>query len=181
MTQGMSKFRPVGRKHRSTIKMGVWLLVGLAAALLLWRTGDVALAGLFQSDLTPTVVPPTLPQTVVVTVETPTVLPTAVPSPTETPVPPTQVVETPTLLPTATQSVPRPTSAAVSGGGLIEEKRESATSGSRSFLANLGLVLAYIWLVCGVVVLLAVIALFVFLWRAGRRRREGTGQDQGGE
>lgn len=205
----MRKFgRPSQGQFPSWARLAACALAGLILAALLFRTGGAALAGLFQSEVTPppptaeststatlsppTAAPtltatlspetpaPTLSVTVSPTPEVPAASPTAASlAPTATPLLATpQPLETPTLLPAAT-AVATVTPARATAARTEPAQQSSSTSFSWGrFLDTLGLVLAYTWLACGLLVLIAAIVLFVFLWRASRHRREAPGQDQ---
>jgi hypothetical protein len=142
--------------------------------------------------LIPTAAPPTrvptqapVPtSTPVPTQELPTaILPTETPTPSatatevlpsDTPVTPTDTPLTPTRTsPTATPVSPTPTLAASGeGGSRYPDDNSNLRFEWGMLFDSVALGLSYLWLCCGLLVLLAIPTFFLILWLAGKRRRQ---------
>jgi hypothetical protein len=194
------KFRErMGQEARTLLKLSPWVICSLVLAAFLWTTDLAATAGLFQSPApkdTPTLVPtdlPTLPPTVeaatpVLTAtpvpeftEIPTEVPTIPALATDTPPPtatPIQATDTPTPAPgmqtTASPTVtPAPSATLASDGDRYAEGDSNLRFEWGMLFDSVALGLSYVWLCCGSLVLLGIPTLFLVLWVASRRRRQG--------
>ena len=153
-------------------------------ALFLWRADLLASTGLFQSPLPtepgvePTSPLPPPPDTPVITGTAPltvTLEPTLPPEPTEAP---TEIVPTATELPTATAtSAPEPTATPAPSEPTAEGRSRYADEDAGfvfewgALIDSLALGVSYVWLCCGVFLLLLLPAFFIGLWAWSRRRR----------
>ena len=190
--------RRMRQELRGVLKLIPLVLAALVLAVLLWSADSAALSGLFQSSpvdtptatLAPSDTPS--PEPTETLAATPEITATATITITETAVP----LETATeALPTATEpptATPVPTEPPV-----VEEPAEPVETEETSdeslrypegeselrfewnmLFDALALFFSYIWLICGVLLFLAVPVLLYFLWKEGERR-QAEDQDEG--
>lgn len=195
MTRSIQKKRIaclVKQELRSLLKLSPWVLVSLFLAAVVWRTDLVATSGLFQSPPTATATPrppaptdtPTVTPTVALTPTmeiTPTLEATATPTVTATvPLTPTEVPPTPTATevpPTATLA-PSPTTEMATPEATPDDRQRYADENANylfewgDLFDSVALGASYIWLCCGVFVLVLIPILFLALWVASRRRQQ---------
>lgn len=188
----MRDFEFVRRFHRelhAVVRLVPWLLIALVVTFGLLRadlaaTGSLfqSPAGTFQSPASPTaepVAPPTLP-----VAESPTVEATAA-----SPVITATLEVAPTLAPTAPPLATEPVTPTVAPEGVVTPEEGTATpeptptdAGDRYAEGDSGLKfewsmlfdsvalgLTYVWLACGVLILLGIPAFFGVLWLVSRR------------
>jgi hypothetical protein len=174
------------------LKLCPWVLVAVLLVAVFWQADLAATSGLFQSPPTaepPTPIPsdtpvalptlaPTEPVTVEVTVEpeatvevTPTATleatPTVEATPTETPSPEPEAEE-----PEATATwTPEPEGEEGTTRGRYAEGEPALQFDWAMLLDSVALGVSYIWLCCGVVVLVGIPIAFGIVWAASRRRR----------
>jgi hypothetical protein len=171
------------RELQAVLKLAPWLLLSLLLAAFLWHADLNAVSGLFQSPATPTAtLPPTAteepspvptePPLTPTEVVTPTATATLAPTATPTPEIPAGGSATPTDLPPAspTPTQPPPTPAGDENPRYTDDADLAYDWGMLFDSVALGL--SYIWLCCGVLLLLAVPVFFVVLWVMGKRRQE---------
>ena len=191
MTRLMRKLeivRLARREVEALLRLNPWLLASLLLAAVLWFADLSVTSGLFQSPpaSTPTgepsapVLTPTLTLTLTLTpseAATPTVEPTATTEPTVSPTP-TEVPATPTEAPATITPAPSPTGEA-GGPEATDHKRQRYSEEGTDLkydwdmlFDTVALAASYLWLCCGVLVLVAIPAFFVVLWVAGKRRRQ---------
>ncbi len=194
------------REARALLRFSPWILLSLLVAALMWRTDLAATSGLFQSPPTASPTPrPASPTPTSVLTATPTLTPTVVltatvqptetlePSatPTEAPAEPTRTPLEPTRTPAATEAPPTiaPVPSATGGrGNLGPESGETQPDAGEDLALQfewgelfdaLALGASYLWMCCGIIVLLSIPVLFVVLWAASNRRQQE--QDQEGQ
>lgn len=190
----------LGRRIRQELggllKLSPLVVASLLLVAVLWGADSAVVSGLFQSSpverpsATPTETPtimvsaepsltpaasPEVTATVPITATVP-VTETATALPTETPA----VTETP--LPTDT-STPPATDTAVPEATPDENLRYADEDSKLKFewgmlFDALALFFSYAWLICGILLFLAVPVFLYFLWRASQRRREGIQQGE---
>jgi hypothetical protein len=179
----------VRREMRAAAKLLPWILVSLLLAAVLWRTDIAAISGLFQSVQSPVATATSLPPTPIpsavptqVPTEVPTVAPTAVstatqiltptatllPTETATPVVPTEAPPSATPLPSPT-TTPEPT--------LTESERYAGEDAGLRFdwgmlFDSIALGVSYLWLCCGILILLSIPVVFCILWVMSNRRQQ---------
>jgi hypothetical protein len=185
----------VRRELRALLKLAPWMLVSLLLAAALWRTDTAAISGLFQSVQSPlptaTALPPTATPTEAPTLaptQAPTeastvaptvteaIIPTATLTPTETatPMATATVTGTATVVPSATPlSSPSPTldETPVDSGRYPGEDPTLRFDWGMLF-DSVALGVSYVWLCCGVLLLLSIPVVFVILWVVSKRRKE---------
>lgn len=179
----------VRREIRAVLKLSPWILASLLVTVVLWQTDLRAISGLFQSPpqetATATATPtPTTPAPTDTPVPEPTEAstetPTATLSPSDTPEPTATLTEVPvtataTVTPTVT-STPSPASVE-SAAETDQGQRYPGDDSDLKFewgmlFDSVALGISYLWLCCGVLVLIVVPLVFVILWLASRRRRQ---------
>jgi hypothetical protein len=178
--------RWVRREASAILKLSPWIVVALLLVVAFWGRDTAALSGLFQSPptLTPTVPATdtpepsaTLPPTEV-PAETPTLPPTetATLTPTATIEPTAAVTDTPQ--PTATETDLTPAEDETPAAEGDENDRQRYTEGDSGLkfewpmlFDSVALGLSYVWLCCGVLVLVVIPLIFIVLWVASRSRR----------
>jgi len=178
--------RQLRRELGALLKLCPWVLAALLLVAVFWQADLAATTGLFQSPPTdeppaiaPTDEPPPLSSpepsegiTTDATVEPP---PTATLEPTATQEP--APTDTPSPEPTATEPGATATWTPEPGAEEGETRGRYATGEPElefewgMLFDSLALGLSYIWLCCGVVVLLGILAAFAAVWIASRRRR----------
>jgi hypothetical protein len=141
----LKTIRRARHKVRAMLGLSPLIIVTLLLALMLWRTDSAAVSGLFQS-------PPVSPET-------------ASPTPEVIEAEPT---ETATPAPTVTPAEPTPTP--------DERQRYAEEESNLEFewgmlFDSVSLLMARLWLCCGVLIFLAIPVLFVVLWAASKRRQ----------
>ena len=193
----------IRRETKAALRLSPWVIAALLLAALLWYPDLAATGGLFQSpQATPTPTPTATPtattevqpsatptseapepaatETAAPPVATPTQTPgavatatlvptnppTATPVPTETPVVPTQ---------TPAPQVPTSTPAAADQDDAERYAQEDSNVlfDWTMLFDSVALGLSYVWLCCGVLILLGVPVFFVLLWVSARRRAQG--------
>lgn len=188
------------REARAMVQLSPWLLAGLALTCLLWRAqnwSSAATAGLFQSEQMSPAATPTLPAVTAVPTSGLSVTPEPASSstPATEPVLPTAALPTepisstlestntavpteapPTLLPGATLAA-SPTAASGLPEATTEPPRYPAEEADLRYdwgmlFDSLALGVSYLWLACGVVVLLGVLAIVLTLWVTNRQRQD---------
>ena len=187
------------REARGLLTLVPWVLVSLVVVALFRGADLAATAGLFQSSppTEPTTPVPTAtveaasptPTDTPIAAGTATEVPTATMIPAETPTPesalpspsaiPTEPSATPTATPTATV-VPPTMTPVPSATATLEEDRDRYSDGESELrfdwsmlFDSAALALTYVWLCCGVLVLVGIPVFFIVLWAAGRRRQQG--------
>jgi hypothetical protein len=188
----MEKRKTVKLVHRelgAILRLSPWVLVSLLLAAVLWRTDSAANPGLFQSVQSPVPTATALPATPSPTqapTETPTEMPTEVPTlaptateavtPTAT-LTPTQIA-TPVLTPTVVPSVtPLPSPSAGPEATAVESERYPGEEQGLKFdwgmlFDSVALGISYIWLCCGILLLVSIPVVFVILWVVSKRRQQ---------
>jgi hypothetical protein len=179
------------QEARALLKISPWVLALLLLVALLWRIDLAATSGLFQSppEETPTLESTTEPATPVVTATlalTPTLAPTEAPTATLQPtltVEPTSTMEPtapPTEAPPTATLVPSPTSDA--GEPEAEQEPQRYADEDANFVFDWSMLVdtvalgaSYIWLCCGVLLLVGLPVLFIALWVVSKRRKEQKG------
>lgn len=178
------------REVRGLLSLGPWVLISLVLVALLSGADLAATAGLFQSPpptepatevptATEEVIPPT-PTEAPVVVETATDFPTSTTVPTETPVPtvPTELSPTPTATPTmalieaTVTPAPSATPTPEQDPDRYAEGESELTFDWAMLVDSAALAFTYVWLCCGVLVLLSIPVLFLVLWAASKRRQQ---------
>jgi hypothetical protein len=190
-SEWIERFR---RGARTGLRLSPWLLLTLLFVLILWQTEPTALAGLFQSPPTaePTVpatgtsevVPSQVPTATITPVltSTPTVLPSDTPTVLPSDTPTVAPSESPTV--NATQELPAdegvltPAPTGEEGEGTIDRGPQRYAEGESDLNFDWGMLfdaaalgLSYVWLCCGVLIVLAFLLLFLVLWVASARRQ----------
>ena len=192
--------RRAAADRTSLLKLAIWLIISLVVVAFVSRGQLSADPGLFQSDVSPTPEPDTptptatLEATTEPTVEATATTPAEPPTATQ-PVVPTQppaasATTAPTVAPqpsntsppafTATQMPPSATSQPSTVVGPTAQvpadaQRYSGDESDVSFdwgmlFDTVALGVSYVWLCCGILLLLAIPLVFVVLWVASRRR-----------
>jgi hypothetical protein len=174
--------RQVRWEIRGLLKLSPWLLASLLLTVAALGTDSAVVSGLFQSPptVTPTVdvtltpeVSPTLPPTEAPSATPPPVEPTTTPPPTLTPVP-TETPPPPTSPPSPTEA---PSATLVEPTVMPDEQGRYADEDTGlkfewgMLFDSAALGLSYLWLCCGVFIVLGIPVFFVILWVAGKRRR----------
>jgi cytoskeletal protein RodZ len=186
----------VRREVRALLRLTPWMLVSLLVAAVLWRTDTAAISGLFQSVQSPVATPTALPPTAIPTQE-PTQVPTEVPTEASTaePTATEAITATATVTPSATMTAtpaatataeatataapsattqpspsPSPEATAVESGRYPEDPTLKFDWGVLFDSVALGI--SYVWLCCGVLLLVSIPVLFVILWVVSKRRQE---------
>ena len=193
----------VRREANAVLGLSPWVLAVLLLAALLWHPDLAATGGLFQSPQatpTPTQVPTLMPTptaeiqpsataegpspTATETAEAPPAPPTETPVlgvtatlvPTNPPTPTAVPTETP-VIPTETLAPPTATSTPVpaeqDGTERYAQEDSNLLFDWTMLFDSVALGLSYVWLCCGVLVLVGVPIFFIALWVAGRRREQG--------
>lgn len=183
------------RELEALVRLSPWIVVSLLLAAGVWRVDLSATSGLFQSPATATAT--AQPATSTPT-QAPTLAPTAAPSattePTESPEPtvaPTEPLPTATEVPTETpapvapagvQVTDTPVPAATEESADQEAEPDSEAEGASEdpnlefdwgeLFDALALGASYLWLGCGILLLLLLPFLFIALWVASNRRKQ---------
>lgn len=190
------------RELGALVRLSPWIVASLLLAAGIWRTDLSATSGLFQSPPTATTLPPrstptpTQSPTVAPTdtpVSTtepsatpePTTLPTEIPATaTEVPVEPTEAPATETPAPVAPAGVqatdtPAPTATEERGEQEVEPDSEAQSPEDPNLEFDWGelfdalaLGASYLWLGCGILLVLLLPFLFIALWVASNRRKQ---------
>jgi len=174
------KRNPLGR--RATLWIAAWLAIACLASIS-WRSASEAESGLFQSDLptpsewpTATVASEIPPSATPLPVPSATAEVTATISPAAEPTLSTEPSATMTTPPTETpEAVPEATSApAPDESSRYPEQKADLEFRWRALADALVLGVSYAWLVCGILLLVLLVALL--LWALVRRRRPAPGR-----
>jgi hypothetical protein len=195
----------IRREIRSALRLAPWLLATVFVTALLWRVDLSATSGLFQSasPVTPTVEapPPTSTPTEVPTATalppTPTAVETETPSTTATLTATTTLTTTsvptatlpPTVVPATVQPTASPTASTTPSPTPLPTADERYAEGESNLkfdwsmlFDSVALGASYIWLCCGVLVVISIPVGFAVLWAAGRRTHPGAqGQEESEE
>jgi len=179
------------RELGAALKLCPWVLAALLLVAVFWQADLAATTGLFQSPptaapptttppaliptSTPLAVPPLAPTEAITAEATVELTPTATleltatpePIPTETPSPQATAIEE---VPTATWTA-EPTAEEGDTEGRYAEGESGLQFEWGMLFDSVALGLSYIWLCCGVVILVGIPVLFAILWSASRRRR----------
>jgi hypothetical protein len=188
----------IRREFKAVLRLVPWLSAAVLLAIALWQFGQVATAelgqsaaGLFQSpplNPTETTAPPSPTATVTETVPAEPTLPsfTDTPAPTETPVPAPSETATPVVEPTASPTVTptgtptaSPTATPVESGATSDDRYSEGDSNLRfewgMLFDSVALGMTYIWLCCGVLVVLGIPVGFAVLWVLSKRYQQPEG------
>jgi len=195
------RLRWLRREIEAALRFAPWLAIAVLLMAVLWEGDLAAMSGLFQSPASsfespissPT--PPASPTTAPTEVPTATPTATATPEgatpapPTDTPLP-TATVEataacTPTWTPSATlePTVPSvedtvtPVATPADSGGRYPEGESNLVFELGMLFDSVALGLSYLWLCCGVLVMIGIPVAFVILWVASKRHlQEGAAE-----
>ncbi len=115
-------------------------------------------------------IPPSPPTETPVLAVTATLVPTNPPTPTPVPTE-TPVIPTATLAPAVATSTPVP--AGQDGTDRYAQEESNLLFNWTMLFDSVALGMSYVWLCCGVLVLVGVPIFFISLWVAGRRREQG--------
>lgn len=181
----------VQRELRALLKLAPWMLVSLLLAAVLWRTDTAAISGLFQSVQSPLPTATALPPTAI-----PTEAPTLVPTQASTVAPTVTEAITPTATLTATETATPTATATATGTATVMPSATPLSSPSPALdetpvdsgrypgedptlrfdwgmlFDSVALGVSYVWLCCGVLLLLGIPVVFVILWVVSKRRKE---------
>jgi hypothetical protein len=173
------------REGKAILRLAPLVLVSFLLAVAMGRTDLAASPGLFQSPPTaepasPTPEPtatlaatePVAPTAEPTQAPVPTAVPTEIPpTATQPPPPPTVAPPTPTFTPLPTIGAGGPQATPDEGQRYTDEDTRFAFEWGTLF-DSVALGASYIWLCCGVFVLILIPLLFIVLWMASRRRRQ---------
>jgi hypothetical protein len=182
----------VRQEMRALLRLSPWVLVSLLLAAVLWRTDIAAISGLFQSVQSPVATATTQPPTPIPTLvptqmptvlatEAPTVAPTStqVVTPTAT-LPPTETA-TPVVAPASPTPLTSPTAepdATVEGSERYPGEDTSLKFDWGMLFDSVALGVSYIWLCCGILLLVSVPIVFVILWVMSKRQQQQQQQEE---
>jgi len=184
------------RELKAALRFAPWLLASVLLTAGLLQTDLAATAGLYQSPSgasqsplsptpttaapSPTTAPteaPTAPQMTPTGTDTPPPV-TGVPTPTvTTELPPTATwtpSTTPTLEPTATATLPptvTPVASPTDSNGRYATEDSNVVFELGTLFDSVALGLTYVWLCCGVLVMMGIPLAFIILWLASKRQR----------
>jgi hypothetical protein len=199
----MEIVRFLRQEVKAALKLSPWLLISLLVAAVLVGVDPAATWGLFQSPL-PAATSPLPTETVALPPETlppppemPTLAATLIVTPTQTPIITATATLVPTVLPTemppvATAAPLTPTVPLVPSvspqlsepEATVEEIQHYAAEDSNfkfewgMLFDSFALGASYVWMCCGVLLLVLVPVFFIVLWVASKRRRQGNDQQQ---
>jgi hypothetical protein len=178
----------VYREIRAIARLSPWGVAALLVAIVLRQADLNANSGLFQSPpkATATAVPTTpvptdtpLPEPTATLTEAPTVtlVPSDTPEPTASP---TEVSATATMTPTEVSPTVTPIPSPDSVESAAETEGDQRYSNDDSDLKfewsmlfdSVALGISYLWLCCGVLVLMGIPVFFVILWVVSKRRQQ---------
>jgi hypothetical protein len=189
----------VQQEVKAALRLSLWLLVPLLLAAVFVGIDPAATWGLFQSPPPTTTQSPLPTDTVPPPTEIPALTPTEIVTPTQAPIVTATAILTPTFAPTeipptATTAPPVPTATLAPSVTPAVSVPEATTEESQRYPtedANLkfdwgmlfdsvALGASYVWICCGVLLLVLVPVFSIVLWVANKRRQQDKDQQQQG-